>query len=271
MAALQVFDFRDYKDYLRALLQSRFPSGSRTRLATALRCHTAYVSRVLNAEAQLSLEQAELFNSFAGHDEEESHFFLLLVEQERAGTATLKRYFNRQIDKILEARMLVRNRIRVRKALSIEDQATYYSHWHYSAIHMAVAIPGLNSKEALAAYLSIPLLKIAEALSFLLETGLVVRQKNGLARGPASIHLGGDSPLRARHHSNWRMRAIQSLDDAQSGDLHYSSVVTLSNKDMARAREILVQAIEQIRNIVQPSPDEEVCSYSVDLFSLRRN
>ena len=108
----------------------------------------------------------------------------------------------------------------------------------------ATAIP-LRIAEALA----IPPQKVAEVVRFLISTGLIVEKIGRLAMGPASIHLGSDSSMISKHHTNWRMRAIQSLD-------------------VPRVRAALVRALEEVRAIVKPSPEEEVYAYSLDLFRM---
>jgi hypothetical protein len=83
-----------------------------------------------------------------------------------------------------------------------------------------------------------------------------------------SIHLGTDSPLLAKHHSNWRVKAIQSLDHAHPENLNYSSVVSIAHRDAQEVRNILLQAIEKIRAVVRPSTEEGVYCYCLDLFKI---
>src|SRR5262245_14806797 len=112
-----VFEFSDYKDYLKAWIhnQPRGGRGARSKLASALKCHTAYVSQVLNQEAHLSLEQAEEFNALAPHPPEQSEYFLLLVQLARAGTPLLKARLRKQIESMQQKRLLLRNRVVIEK------------------------------------------------------------------------------------------------------------------------------------------------------------
>ena len=83
-----LFEFRDYKAYLRQALERRreHERGSQARLAESLRCQSAYLSMVLRGSADLSIEQADGVNVFLAHSAKESHFFLILVQRARAGT-----------------------------------------------------------------------------------------------------------------------------------------------------------------------------------------
>jgi uncharacterized protein (TIGR02147 family) len=268
-----VFEYTSYKAYLLAWIESRPQNGrgERSRLAETLRCQLAYVSQVLNGPAHFSFEQAEALNQLLNHTEDEADFFQLLVQLERAGTPALKSRIQRKIKKILNDRLILRNRLEFEKTLSREDQAIYYSSWFYAGIHIAVAIPTLQTREALVRALGLPVARVAQVLEFLVSRGLIEESKGRYSTGDTRIHLESDSPMIAKHHVNWRMQAVQSIEKEKPNELHYSSVITASEYDIPRIREALVQAIEEIRKIVKPSKDETLYCYTLDLFGLVRD
>lgn len=263
-----VFESRDYKAVLRRSLDSRSGSrGYQSRLAESIQCDSAYLSRVLNGTAHLSLEQADKVNRFLGHTPEESHFFLLLVQRQRAGTPTLQEYFDAQIKQVLDKRSVLKERLEFGTTLSPEKQTTYFSSWHYSAIHLLLTVPHLRTREAISKYLGVPRGKVAEVLDFLVSCGLATDSGDSYEVGKVSIHLGNDSAMISKHHTNWRMMAIQSLDREEARELHYSSSVTLAKEDLPKVRNILVGAIEEVRKVVKNSPrEEELFCYALDLF-----
>lgn len=61
---------------------------------------------------------------------------------------------------------------------------------------------------------------------------------------------------------------MKSLDQPLASDLHYSGVITCSNQDLEKIREILIEAIQSIRNLVKDSKDETLAVYNIDLFGL---
>lgn len=260
-----LFDHRDYKDYLRAKVAER-GRGERSRIAEALRCHLAYVSQVMAGEAQFSLEQADALNIYLGHSEDEADFFLLLVSQARAGTASLRKVYEARVRKTLHDRTMLENRLKNKKVLSSESQAPYYSAWYFAAIHVLISIPGFQTKEEIARHLRLPMTIVNQVLSFLVETGLAVLNDGTYRTGQFSIHLQNDSPWIARHHANWRMQAIQSVDRPDLAKLHYTSVVSMSPDDAPEVRKIMIEAIEKIRAVVRQSPEKSVYCYNVDLF-----
>ena len=267
-----IFEFSYYKAYLRYWLDHQIGKGRglQTAMAKHMGCQTAYVSQVLKDQANFSLEQADSLNSFLQHDKDESEFFLLLVEKERAGTKSLKQRFVSQIDKILQQRLVLKNRVDIKQSLGTEEQAIYYSSWYYAAIHVAVGVPGLNNKESLREYFSLNSEVINQALEFLCQVSLLQKQGDEYHTGVARLFLGNDSPMIKKHHNNWRLQAIQSMEQNLSKNLHLSTVVSLSQKDMLLVKEKLVNAIEEARATIRESKEESLCCLNLDFFELKK-
>jgi uncharacterized protein (TIGR02147 family) len=267
-----VFDFLDYKAYLRHLTGERGTRhGMKVRIATALGCQPTHISQVLHRSVHFSLEHAEILSRFLAHNEEEGRFFLLLVQKGRAGSKSLERFFQSQIDEMLKQHLVLTKRLKLKTTLSIEEQVTYYSSWYFGAIHIALTIPALRNKERLADYFDLPLGRITEILEFLITAGLCTVENGQYITGRMHISLGSDSRLINQHHSVWRQRAIANLDrNEQEGDLHYSAVITIAKNDFAVLKEDLMQLLKKHRQIVKASQEEEVYCYSMDLFGLRR-
>lgn len=265
----QVYEFTDYKAYLlHALDTSETARGMRTRMAQALGCQTAFVSQVLNGHTHFSLEHAARIRTFLALSKDEGDFFMLLVHLGRAGTRDLAEYYRDQLEGIIRRRQTISERIQVKRALSKEDQAQYYSSWIYATIHVMLSIPRFKTAAALSEHLALPLNHVTEVLEFLASVGLARRIGGRFEIGTTRIHLGQDSPLISKHHTNWRMRAIHALDVPQKGDLHYSSVVTLSEDDAKKIREILLASLEKVEPILVESKEEAAFALSLDLYRI---
>ncbi len=265
-----IFDYLDYKLYINETIQQSpaHGRGMKLQIAKYLQCQTAFVSQVLNGEPNFSLEHGVRLNQYFGHNKEESRFFLLLLQFYRAGSGELQKFFKEQVNEILSTRSDLKNRIDIKTSLKKLDQQIYYSSWVYSAIHMMVAIPQLQTLPAITQTLNLPREKVLEVLTFLEETGLV-KQKNGKYEiGVTRIHLGRESAQIQRHHTNWRMQAIRSIDLNNSEDLHFSTVVSMSIDDVAPVKEILIKAIEDCRKIIRDSKEEKVQSICIDFFGI---
>jgi uncharacterized protein (TIGR02147 family) len=264
------FDHRDYKVYLLALIAT-YPNqgrGVRKGLAEALRCQVAYVSHVLAGAYHFSPEQAEAAARFFGLSPEESEYLVLLVAFNRAGTHELRAFYERILGTRVAEHQSLKTRVKIKETLDREDQAIYYSHWYYGAIHMLLTIPEFRTRDGVSRRLGLSARRTAEVLDFLVSRGLARKDGGTYLPTNAVIHLEGDSPLIARHHSNWRMTAAASLGDEKPSDLHYSGVVTCSVEDLPRVRERIARCLEECMEIIKPSKEERLAGLCLDWFEL---
>jgi len=272
MSKPTVFEFQDYRTYLSSWINSHVNGGRgiKSRIAEQARCHLAYISQVLSGKTHFSLEQADALHLLLGHGEEEANYFLLLVEHARASTPSLIRHFERRMQKVLEQRAQLKNRFTDKKSLNSEDQVIYYSHWAYCAVHMVVLNPAFRSPDSISKYLDLSVSKTSQVLDFLTSAGLVKKEGGVFVPGDVRIHLGHDSPMISKHHTNWRIQAVKALERETSQELHYSGVISVSLTDLPKVREVLIRALEDVRKIVKDSADEAVYCYTMDLFGLGR-
>jgi uncharacterized protein (TIGR02147 family) len=264
----QVFEFSDYKSYLKRALKDRSKTqkGLRSRLAEAIGCRPGYITQVLNGASDLSLEQADFASQFLGHTQDEAEFFLLLVISGRAGTKQLKEKIQNQIERRQAERIDLKKRFKA-KEISYENQMLFYSNWIYVAVFTMLGIPQFQAKEAIAEHFGLSLTRVSEVLAELEKMGLVTIESGRYLPAMNRTHLGKDSPMLLKHHVNWRMQAIQSIEDRDES-FHYSSVISLSEKDMSIVREALTKTLENIAKIIEPSKDEKVLSLCIDFFEV---
>lgn len=266
-----LFEFDDYVRYLTARLDAEGQrSGLRLAAAKAAACHPAYLSRVTQGKAQLSLEQAERLNAFFEHTPDEGHFFLLLIQRARAGTPGLRRYFDAQLASERQKRLDVKRRVASRKTVSVEHEARYYGYWLNAAVHVLLSVPALQTPEALSRHLGISREKILETLAFLTEAGLAVPRRGRFAIGPSDVHLGAESPHIARHHANWRTQTLVALDRGGPDGLHYSAVVAMAAADALVVKESLLGNLEKNLGVIRASPEEAGWVLAFDFFRLGR-
>lgn len=241
-------------------------------MSVAIGCQTAYVAQVLRGAAQFSLEQGELINEFLGHTDDQGYYLLLLIQYQRAGITQLKERLRKQIQAAREERVLLKNRLGVQEFLSEADQAIYYSSWYYSAIHVLVSLSVIHTQEQIASRLGLSIKIVAEAIEFLTRCGLVEESESGEKSvrrvGRTQIHLSAESPFISKHHINWRLQAMLSIECRRPKDLHYSSVVSLSESDAAKIRERLIEEIKSLKAIVRDSKEECVRSLCLDFFEI---
>ncbi len=261
-----IFDYTNYRKYLDAQLSPPIGvRGAKSGLCKHLNCQTGFLSQVLGGQSNFSLEHAILTSEYLKHSSEEEKYFLLLVEYEKAGSARLKKYFQKEIDSILKSRNEIGNRITINNELTKEMQDVYYSHWLYSAIHVLCSIPMYQTLDQICDKLRIERQRALKILDFLTQQKLVVTSRGYYRMGPARIHLRNDSPFILRHHVNWRLKVIEELGRGIEDNLHYSSVMTLSKDDFKKIKNILLDAIERTEKIMAPSKEEICCIMNFDL------
>jgi uncharacterized protein (TIGR02147 family) len=267
-----LFDYRTCHGYLMAVLGGRsMRRGVKAALATAAGCQATYLSQVLKGKAQLSLEQTERVSRYLRHDKSEAHFFMLLVLKARAGTKELENFFSQQIEDLILQRLDVVKRLGANNNLTDEQKAVYYSSWHYLAIHIALTIPELRTREALALHFHLSFEQVDRVLEFLQRIGLVEQNKHIYTTTVPVIRLGKDSPHIVQHHNHWRQQAIESLERTNPHDLHYSAVVTLSKEDVIKIKDKLLEEIKTNVQTIRESPGEEVYVYNIDFFGLKKS
>lgn len=269
---INLYNFRDYRAYLSEALPTRGQErGSRVKLADTIGVQKGFISAVLHGKAELSLEQAFRVSHFLAHTSEEREYFLLLIQRARAGSQELSGFFDGKIEEIQVRRQEIRERINVKADLSGADELTYYSSWHYTGVHMCLMIPSLRSPASMSQYLGLPLQQIVKILEFFVKNGLAEQQGSSFVTGATRMHLPATSPLVAKHHTNWRIQAIQSLDRDDKTDLHYSSVMSISRGAAENIKKILLDSIEAIEPTIRQARDESVHALTMDLFELGRN
>jgi uncharacterized protein (TIGR02147 family) len=266
----QPLDYTDYRKYLDAALDQAALTqrGARTRFSEFLGFKSGYISQIVKGQSDLSLEQAARANLFFGHTEEESRYFVLLVNHARAGSVELKSIFQGEIDELRERYLDLKTRFKTKDALSDDEKNIYFSSWQFAAVHIALTVPKLQTKDALVRHFKFEPRRISEILEFLVRVGFA-KQKDGKYKpGTNWIHLGKDSPLATKNQINWRLRAIRAIEDQKDDELHYTSAFNVSEKDLFKVKAILVKTLEEIRAVIKDTNQETSCSLLLDLFEL---
>ena len=270
MTSKDVFNFSDYKGFLKQFEKEKRPviRGFRSRLAENADCNNAFISQVLNTSAHFSLEQGIKIAEYLDLNSEEKKYFILLLEFGRAGTKELKSHFINLINEMQENHLNIKGRVKHEKGLSTEAQSTYYSQWYFSAIHILVTIPHLRTIPEIGRALRLKVSVVEKAISFLLSVDLIIEKSGKFFPGPSYLHLEKNSPNIPKHHTNWRMSAINSLQNENKGDVHYSTVSTLSRKDAEVIRARFVQNIQEYVEQLTHSSEETMYCFNLDFFKV---
>ncbi|MDG0817220.1 TIGR02147 family protein [Bdellovibrio svalbardensis] len=270
MNTISVYEYKDYKKFITDWIANgpHKGRGLRKQLAEAVGCQTAFITHVLGGDYHFSLEQAESCARWMGLNELDSEFLLLLVMHKRAGSKGLQKIFQKQISQKREEHSVLKKRVNISESLSLEDQSTYYSSWHYAAIHMALLNPALQSLDNLQKYFQLPTASLHSTLEFLTTRGFVKHEQGLYKVLKPVLHLEMSSPLILQHHTQWRLKSIEAIGTRRPENLHYSGVISLSEDDYEWVREKLSQLLKEAVERLQSSPDEKLACLNFDWFQV---
>lgn len=265
-----IFEFRNYRKYLEWAFEQRSANGfgEAKRLAEHLRIHPTFVSQVLKGVKSLSPEQALGVTTYLNLNNLETDFFLLLVQIDRAGTSDLKKHLQAKLKETESKANQLVNRVKHDAQLTPEQQATFYSDWLYSACRLSTLLPKMQTLDQLADYLGVSKARLKEVTDFLVESGMLKLEGGRFAVGPLATHLDGKSPWIKSHHTNWRQKALERLSFPNESSLHYSAPMTLSRVDMKKIKELLIKSINEVDEILEPSPSETLVCLNIDWFEV---
>lgn len=266
---MRIWEFTGYRDYLTARLG---PDGSRTglrkQLAAAIPVHTTFVSQVLKGRTEFSLEQAEAINTFLGHTDDEGEYLILLILKDRATNEKLRKRFAAKIQAMRDERLNIKSRLETTDSISAKDREKFYSSAIYGAIHVLAAIPGFGTIEALADATKLARSRVREIVDFMIRIGVLKEEDGQISSGTNHVHLGNDSELILKHHTNWRYHTISNLQFLDCDDIHYSACLSLSVEDAFKLKESILANLKQNVDVVSKSKEEIAYVMCFDFYKL---
>lgn len=167
-------------------------------------------------------------------------------------------------------RELIKNRIKAETPEAPLVKGQYYSSWIFAAVHIACLSSTRQTPERIATSLGLPLSAVHEALEFLQNSRLVVEEKGRYQVQVSRLHLSARDHHLKNHHVNWRLAAIRQIQFGGEGNLHYSSVMSISSSVFERMKELLLKVVEDSEPLIATSPDDQVAVLNLDLFGIGR-
>jgi uncharacterized protein (TIGR02147 family) len=265
---LNIFDFSDYRAYLKAWLEAakRGRTGNLSRLAEVAKVHATFFSHVLAGTKHLSLEQAALVATHLGLTRLEKDYFFVIIQLDRAGSPDLREYWQEKKRDLEKEKNKLSERFPTHHELSDSDKARFYSSWLFVAIWVSTSIEDGQSLTQISERFRLAPSQAEDAMLFLVRTGLCYEEKGLYHMGKAHVHVTNESPFVTKHHSNWRMKALQRMDFRDDRELFFTSPVSMSNQDFELLREKLNVVIKEFVATVMASPAEDLFCLNIDFF-----
>lgn len=243
--------------------------GVKSSLAKYINCQPSYLSQVLNGRTQLTLEQGTDTADFFQLPELDKDYFMLLLQKERAGHTRLEKYYADKMQKILDKKNNLAQRLKEEaQGISQEAAEKYYSSWHYLAVHILTSIPSFDNTKKISEHLGLTLNKTEQILQFLVQHDFVNLKDNKYIIGSRHIHLEKDNPLNYHHQMNWRLQALDKVKSKDLSEINYAGVYSLSKADADHIKENIIKLIKSNLKIVAPSKEEVMYCTIIDFFEI---
>jgi len=262
-----IYNFNDYKLFLRSYIE-QMPKRGRgvlSRLAAAMDMTSAQMSHVMQGGRDLTLEQALKGASYLGLTTTESDYFIEMVIFARAGTRDLKEFARRRLTVLKGQGLQLKNQVPEHRVLSDAEKAQFYSSWIYSAVRLMSSIQPLQLEQIMEIF-ALERTRASEIINFLCESGLCVQTDKGSIMGPQTTFVAKNSPFVFKHHANWRLKALEQVEQNREDELYFTSPVSLSQKDFERMMVKITDLIKEFSACVKESPAEAVACLNIDFF-----
>lgn len=263
------FIFNEYKSLLRALVaENKTSRGFLTRLAASAGCQPSFLSQVLHAHAHLTSDHVAGIAEAMEFGDPETDYFLELLQVEKAGSEPLRKACLRRLSKLRADHANLAHRVAAYTGLAPDVQSVIYSAWHWVAIYVLVSIPKYHSPPLIAARLRLGAPLVQATLRSLESFNLIRKSGGRWQLTESNIHLPKDSHLTSVNHLNWRVRAINKIQEVDENAFHYTAVQSLSLADFERLKAMLLEFVRETREIARASPEEEIVCICFDVFKL---
>lgn len=269
---MTIFETEDYRSFLKAWIRGlpKHGRGEVNKIAAVLGVNPTVVSQTLSGVRDFTPEQVVELTEYMGLNELESDTFTLLVSIEKAGSVKLRTRLRAKLEKLRAQSLSVSTRIREHRLLSDNERAQFYSSYLYPAVRLYCDVDGGQTLEAICARFELSRAKAQEMLTFLVGSHLCIETAGRYSMGPQVTHLEASSPFITKHHTNWRVKAIQRAEDLGRNELMYSGPMVLARADFERLREKMVGFINEVIEEVRPSKSEDVACLNLDFFWIKK-
>ncbi|MFZ3228710.1 MAG: TIGR02147 family protein [Pseudobdellovibrio sp.] len=269
---MNLFEQDDYKEALKLIIRGKGKShrGAFKNMAEYLGVHATLISQILSGSKDFTEEQIFSVCEFLGIAKLDSHYLWILVQIERAGSVKLKNHYMELKEELRKQALQVSKRVQPNREISDKEKTIFYSSWIYSAVQVASALEVKVDFEFICRRFNLAPSRARSILDFLIKTQLVNEKEGIFTAGTTSTHLEKKSPFVVKHHTNWRLKAIEAAENLSDEELIYSANFSISKKDFTKLREEMVQVIQKFLEVVKDSPAEEIAQFNLDFFWLSK-
>lgn len=269
----RVFDFEDYKEFLKKFINESSQRGIIKELAEVAQVHRPYLSNVLNNKVHLLPDQLFGICNYLNLSESESAYLHLLLERSRTSNVIYKKHLTKKINAIKEEENKKIKAIGREHLLALNDADTwaYYSHWLYPLVHIAVSIPAFQRVDTLSQLLEINYQKILQILTHLEKMGLIKRERDLWKWHQGSWHSPKGDPRAIWLHRQLRDYSYQQYQADPKVGTYFSVIQSISEEDFQSLKKSLDEWIVAFNKKAAPSKPEVPIVFCCDFFRAGKN
>lgn len=281
---LYIYNYKSYKLFLNEYIKysPNKGRGLKSQIARLLNCKPAYITQILNSHLNFSMDQTVLVTDFLNLSKEETAFFILLVQYNKAGSKKLEDYLLEQIqDMQLKAKKdmgVINSPSKKGKEKYPVDISVFASSWMHSAIPFLVEGEKCNTIDMLGIRL-----KTAEDIVKSIVTSLVnasilsIDDEGIITMNHLNLQVMSSDPISERnYHIAWRQKSLLDLSDFKSRTIRpTSTILTIKKKYLKELKSILNNTFKDFRRVIGESEadndeDQEYasCAINVDVIDL---
>lgn len=264
-----IYEYLDYRAYLRDWLQFRDGHPSARALARRLKCSPSMLSSVMAGTRDLARPLAERLADGMALVQEERAYFLDLVAFEQAETRAQR---SQAMERVMATR-------RYRTAARVADGAwLVFTRWYYAAIvELSRCVGFREDPEWIANTLRPPVTvtEAAEAIDALLAAGILARNEAGVIAPAAEIwatdhHVARLASAGVAELHKWVLaRAAESLDTLPGSQRHVTTVsLSVSAPLLAEIKRMVSRFNEEVigRTVAWEGPRDRVVQLSIQVL-----
>jgi uncharacterized protein (TIGR02147 family) len=270
MAKNSLFEYSDFYQFLENEIEkiSRLKRGEKKKIAEELNIPPSLLSQIFSGTRKLSLDQVHLLCDYMGHSILEKEYIFNLFHLSTANNKKLKEILKNKCLELKNKSLKISERVEKDRVLSEREKSILYSSWYYIAIWAYVSIGEGKTVDEITTYFNLPIKKVKEVLSFLIETQICKSENGKIIHHLNRTHIEKNSPHFRQHHNNWRIRSVQKLDFQSEEDLNFTAPLSLSTEDFFKVREEMMKLIQGIYKTVKETEPEKVYCINIDFFSV---
>lgn len=268
-APIDVFKYRDYREFLAAFYAHKKPAGLsyRSFARSAGLGAPNYLKLVIDGKRNLSSSMAQRFAAACKLNAEATEYFKLLVAFNQAS--------NDEERNALHVQMTRFARFRSTQRLDLAEKE-YYSSWYIPVVRELIACSGFVDEPAWIASNLMPPISEKEAqraLEVLMSLGLVERDERGLlVQSSRAVTTGVQaSGLYIRnYHAEAMQRAVSAMQNVPAEE-RYISALTLSASasTLADVRRRVIEFRQELAALCDADPaPNQVIQLNLQLFPL---